>query len=299
MKKFLSLVLACLLILGSSSIAIAATSNGVQQAAETEQAHLYLVPGTYVSGGKKVENTISGSGVKKLNEEECDAIFTENAYECTLAAGATLPTPTSARVDKDGNAYAFNGWWSIVDATVTYFDKVPALSGDMFLYADWRADLSQRKDPVIPDPDVVVEPHHYMTIKHLSGDTETVELGVTGTDMKNAEDLGYGKAVQLYYIGLTLQPGDVITVYTTGLTTGKEEAEAVPLLIDSYREIQLEANGAGTNNTADFFDAYCPLSKRNGNPYLTYTPSASGTYNLYIKFYSGGSTMAVYMEPMA
>ena len=66
------------------------------------------------------------------------------------------PKPKSTRKDKDGNDYSFNGWWAIVDATVTYFDVVPDVTESIYLYADWRADLSQRKDPVKPEEGGIV-----------------------------------------------------------------------------------------------------------------------------------------------
>ena len=157
MKKILALILVNVLALcGTGAMTASATTvdnAAPQPVAEitAEQPSLYLVPGTYTLDGQKVSNTVSGSGVKQLTAAECEDIFTENAYLCTAQKGASLPIPSSTRKDKNGNAYSFNGWWTIVDATVTYFDKVPQISETTYLYADWRADLSQRMDPIIPD----------------------------------------------------------------------------------------------------------------------------------------------------
>lgn len=302
MKKILALTLTGLLVIACSGMAVTATAQGndlpsAQSEAATRQINLYLVPGTYVSGGKKVENGIS-SGATKLTPDECAEIFTENAYLCTLSKGAALPVPTSKRVDKNGVAYKFNGWWSIVDATVTYFDKVPGLSETTYLYADWRADLSQRKDPIIPDPGVEIEAAHYLSIKRKeTGETEKITLRKAYTNVGNAETLGYSSPVELYAEGLELSPGDVITVYTTGLTAS-EKAVISPILNGSNsREINLESSGDGSNVTADYLSADAGSQRR--NPTVTCIAEATGYYNIYIKYFSKGSVMAVYMEPQA
>ena len=292
MKKLISLILISMLLLCSTglTLAVAATSETDNNApnATPEQGTLYLVPGA--------NNTIS-SGAEHLTQQQCDEIFVDNAYICTLGKGATLPTPESDRVDKEGNPFSFNGWWSIVDATITYFDKVPEISETMFLYADWRADLSQKKDPVQPN-ESTAHVNHYMTIKRAAtGETETLVLRVGGTDMRNAETLGYGGPVQLYNDWFELSKGDVITVYTKGLGADKDKTQVVPLLDDSNsRSITLESSGDGLNVTANF------LSKDEGsqrrNPTLTCIAETSRHYRIYIKFYYGGANMAVYMEQM-
>lgn len=297
MKKIFALVLTTLLVLISCGVVFATaltadTPSEPQREASpaAATANVYLVPGTYVSDGKKVANTIS-SGVKKLTTAECEAIFTDNAYKCTLATGATLPTPTSKRVDKDGNPFTFNGWWTIVDATITYFDKVPATTGDMFLYADWRADLSQRMDPVLPDDGGDTTGTHYLEITHSNGVTEKIKLLAGATDQLGADSLGYGSARQLFNENLTVQVGDVIKVYTTGLADG-DEAVVAPIYKGGTRVITLESSTVTGAVTANYVDKTVPgffLS----DPYLTV--KQAGTYKIYIKFY-GGSTMTVYME---
>ena len=297
MKKILALTLTSLIALGGTGVAVSATTlTSAPQVAATEQNVLYLVPGTYISGGEKVENTIP-SGAQKLSEEECEKIYTENAYICTLSEGMALPTPASERVDKEGNAYSFNGWWTIVDATVTYFDKVPYLSETTYLYADWRADLSQRMDPVEPDPEVVVEPNHYLIVKHADKTEDKITLRQSSTDVSSAMDLGYGHPVQLS-TQFTLKPGDTFIVYTTGLTTSEKPVIAPYADKNSQtRYFQFEANGTGTNDTADYLECGPNATYYRENPVINYKATASITFNIYLKFFSNGSTMAVYMEP--
>ncbi|MDE6411884.1 MAG: hypothetical protein K2L02_05065 [Clostridia bacterium] len=298
MKKIVALALTGLLVLSGAAVT-AGTSETVTAETAALQAkdgagtqNLYLIPGTYDLDGEKVENTIS-SGATKLDEEESGKIFTENAYLCTLSKGDTLPVPASERVDKDGNAYKFNGWWSIVDATVTYFDKVPDISETTYLYADWRADLSQRKDPVTPDQSTAVQTQHYMIIKRAkTGEEETVVLRVSGTDVTQAETLGYDRPVQLYNGWFELNPGDEITVYATGLG-GSDEAQLAPLDLPG-RGITLENSGDGSNVTGSYL-----TSSMAEKPVLTYRKSLSRRhFRIYIKFQSGGAKMFVYMEPM-
>lgn len=300
MKKIIALIFASLLLLSGSCVAFAATvvSDDVstQPKATTEQHQLYLVPGTYVSDGNKVENSIP-SGAEKLTQDECEAIYTDNAYLCTLTQGAKLPTPASERVDAKGNPYNFNGWWTIVDATVTYFDKVPALTQTTFLYADWRADLSQRKDPVAPSETPTITSTHYMIIKRATtGETETFVLRVSGTDVAS-DELGYGKPVQLYNGWFELCKGDVITVYTNGIGDDNDKVQAAPILNSSGRStIKLESAGDGSNVTANYLKSKTATTRSPAT--LTCISETSRHYRIYIKFYNSGSTMAVYMEPM-
>lgn len=295
MKKIVALTLTGVIALAGAATFAACTTDSPDL---SPQENLYFVPGTYVSNGEKVENEIS-SGATKLSEEVCASMNTENVYRCALGAGQALPVPTSARVDKDGVPYTFNGWWSIVNATVTYYDKVPTVTTTTFLYADWRADLSQCKDPIIPDAGVVVEPNHYMSVVRAeSGETERITLRKAFTNMMNAETLGYLYPVELVAEGFELCPGDVITVYTTGLKDS-EEAVISPVLDSSRkRSINLESSGDGSNVTADYLQA-ADLSSYATRPTVTCIAEEVGYYNIYIKYFSGGSIMAVYMEPRA
>lgn len=287
MKKILALALTGLLLAcGSTAMTATAENDGVSNST------LYLVPGTYVSGGEKIENTVS-SGAEKLTDEQCGKIFTDNVYLCTLPAGEALPVPTSARTDKEGNAYTFNGWWAIVDATVTYFDTVPESSEISFLYADWRADLSQRKDPVEPEEGVTVQSKFYLSITHAGGETETVALSISGTESTAAYQFGYGAPVQLYNEWFELKKGDKITVYTTGLGDSEEPQES-PINVEGGKglEITLEYSNTENNDTADY------LSVVKGSTVMSYTSEATKHYRIYLKFYDDGAVMTVYMQPM-
>ena len=113
--------------------------------------------------------------------------------------------------------------------------------------------------------------------------------------MFSAETLGHLYAVEIFAQGFTLNKGDVITVYTTGLTED-EEAVVSPIAdANGSRSIQLEAKGDGSNDTKTYLDKF-DGSKRS-NPTLTYKMDESGEYNIYIKYYGKGSVMAVYLEP--
>lgn len=303
MKKILALILVNVLIMGGAGAAVAsaAAADSPEVRAETtvaEQSKLYLVPGTYKSEGVKKLNTIVASGVKKLTDAECEEIFTENAYVCTKAAGEKLPTPRSTRKDKDGVAYNFNGWWAIVDGTVTYYETVPETSEQTFLYADWRADLSQRKDPVIPDEGEKVEPNHYIILKHADGTEEKVTLIRGFTNLSNAETLGYSFPAEIKVEGLDLKPGDSFTVYTTGLDKNADKAVISPIRGSNQMwSIDLEASGEKDNDTKTYLSA-SSSAYYTEDPVISYKYETAGTYNLYIKYFSGGSKMAVYMEPM-
>ena len=288
MKKILALALTGILLTGVSGVAVSA--NASENNASSAENAVYLVPGTYLEEGIKVENVIS-SGAEKLSDEENLAIFTENAYLCTLAEGEELPQPSSTRTDKDGNAYSFNGWWTIVGATVTYFEAVPASSEKMFLYADWRADLSQRRDPVAPEEVPSVLPKHYMSVKRAStGESEIITLNIAGTDVPNAYDLGYGAPVQIYNDWFELNPGDEITVFTAGIE-GSEEAVKAPVAVSGKSTITLEASALESNNTADY------LEKADSGDKVVCKADRTAHYKIYIKFYDSGSTMTVYMQP--
>lgn len=299
MKKILALTLTGLIAVIGSGATVAASAvtedKPLVQAAETAVSeNLYLVPGVYTADGVKKENSIS-AGAQKLTGEQCDEIFTENAYLCTLSVGDTLPTPSSERKDKDGNDYSFNGWWAIVDATVTYFDKVPKITETTFLYADWRADLSQRMDPIIPKPGVVVEPNHYLLINAGTENEQKVKLGHKGTEMSNAVDLGYGYATELYVMQLSLKAGDTIQIYTTGLIKDKEEPVMAPVMGSNNKAtVYLDFNAEKNNYTSDYLTA--TDGDKWDDPSITVKDGVDEKFNVYIKFFDGGSLMWIYLE---
>lgn len=295
MKKLLALTLTGLLVLGGSGFAVATAETSPVRPdlqadiTSSEKSNIYLVPGTYTENGTVAENVIS-SGATKLTESECGEIFTDNAYICNLSAGDKLPVPQSTRKDKDGNSYSFNGWWTIVDATVTYFDTVPDTEETTFLYADWRADLSQRKDPVITDESTAVQPEYYMSIlRKETQKTEIVRLYVSGTDASSALQFGYGAPVQFYNDWFELSEGDEITVYTKGLG-GSEKPCVSPIEVNGKCEITFDKSATENNDTADYLE-------RTGDTTVTYTASETKHFRIYVKFYDEGATMTVYMQP--
>lgn len=296
MKKILALTLAGILTLGGAAMLTACK----KRTDDGPNGTVYLVPGTYVSDGETVVNTLN-SGARKLTDEQCGEINTENAYLCTNSKGSSLPKPSSARTDADGNVFEFNGWWTIVNATVAYYSTVPevAETETLFLYADWRAPLSQPKDPIIPEGGEVSEHDHYMIIKHADETQDKITLVRAWADTASAEKLGYKYAAELTTQAFTLTPGDKIYVYTTGLPAEKEEdankAQLAPIHPNGCT-IDLSASGDMTNDTADYLSATAPTTFR-GEPYLTYKAEEAGLYNIYIKFFTGGTNMSVYLEP--
>ena len=155
MKKLFSIAIATLMAAGIAAIPLTTRADvqataDAQPTAETETAKVYLLPGSYLKDGERVQNTVADS--TPLTATEKDALHLEgNVYEAG-PIGDSLPLAVTTQKDKAGNAYTFNGWWYIVDATVTYTDVVPEVTETTYLYADFRADLSQRKDPVAPAP---------------------------------------------------------------------------------------------------------------------------------------------------
>ena len=177
--------------------------------------------------------------------------------------------------------------------TVTYFETVPELTETIYLYADWRADLSQPQDPVEPDDSVTVQPKYYMSVLRAeTKETETVPLRVWGTDVTNAETLGYSAPVQLHNDWFVLNPGDVVSVYTAGLL-GSEEAQLAPVSASGgSTTITLENSDAEGNDTKDYLE-------KDGDTALVYKETLSARhFRIYIKFYDKGATMTVYMQPM-
>ncbi|MDE6676728.1 MAG: hypothetical protein K2K12_03325, partial [Clostridia bacterium] len=128
------------------------------------------------------------------------------------------------------------------------------------------------------------------------GEPERITLRKAYTDMMSAEMLGYLYPVELVAEGFELTPGDIITVYTTGLTDD-EDAVIAPLRSPTTNRgtIQLEKSGEKPVDTANYLSADGGSSRR--TPSMTYIAEESGIYNIYIKFFSKGNTMAVYMEP--
>ncbi len=290
MKKSIRIItmgLAAALTLGmtAGNVAIAETS-------ETDTAKLYLVPGEYAA----VE-----TGATKLTDEQCKEIFTPNAYLCEVGAGEKLPVATTER-----EGYTFNGWWGIEDATVTYYETVPSIEKTTFLYADFRTALSQPRDPIVPDEGAVQEYEHYMEItRAVTGEKERIPLFVSGTDVPNAEQAGYGGPVQFYNEWFLLQPGDEMRVYVSNVYGS--EAALAPQMRNTQRKVTLEAGTTnstgnwlkcGTDSDDPEFSGDYALSIH-GEPRMNYVGKRATEehhFRIYIKFYDNGGTMTVYME---
>ncbi len=289
--KIITMGLAAALAFGMTggSMAIAETTA---TDTETDAAKIYLVPGEYAA----VE-----TGATKLTEEQCAEIFTPNAYLCEVAAGEKLPTATTER-----EGYTFNGWWGIEDATVTYYETVPSVTETTFLYADFRTALSQPRDPIVPDEGAVQEYEHYMEVtRAATGEKERVPLLVSGTDVSNAEQAGYGRPVQFYNEWFILQPGDELRIYVSNVYGS--EAALAPQMRNTQRKVTLEAGTTnstgnwlkcGTDSDDPNFSGDYALSVH-GEPRMNYVGKRATEehhFRIYIKFYDNGGTMTVYME---
>ena len=172
---------------------------------------------------------------------------------------------------------------------------MPEISETTFLYADWRADLSQRMDPVEPDPGVYVEPNHYMLINPGTENEQKITLRHKGSEMSTALDLGYGYAVELYTMQLSLKAGDKIEIYTTGLIKDKEEPDLAPILGESNkREVYLDFNAEKGNYTSDYLDK--TDGTKRSKPTITVKEGVDEKFNVYIKFFGDGSLMWIYLE---
>lgn len=285
MKKILTLILTGALVLGGGAAltppTAAQAADSVAAVAATEtQAAVYLVPG---EGG-------SVANAAKLSDGERQALFLETDAYLAGNAGAALPAATTTRTGADGAVLAFNGWWTIVDATVTYYETVPEVKEPTFLYADFRADLSQRKDPVNPPADAEVAVEHYLKIHRAATDKdEIVGLFVSATDVPNAVQAGYGGPVQFYNEWFELAPGDTMEVYVSGVYA---PAAGGPKIAPQERNfklgVDLEYNSV--NRTGDYLTQDGVVTR--------YRCKASAThiYRIYIKFYDAGGWMTIYME---
>ncbi len=310
--KILSMALSATLIVGmTAGLAFTASATGggnetaLQEAvapiAETKAApQVYLVPGE----GNSLEGT-------PLTAEETKKLNMEGAVYKAGATGSQLPTPTTTKKDKSNTPFTFNGWWTIVDATVTYFTAVPEVEEDTYLYADFRAALSQHREPVAPSAGSgQVTYSNYMKITRAETDTiEYVPLYVSGSDVPNAVQAGLGKPVQWYNEWFTLAPGDLISFYVSGVYGG--QPVAAPRVAGGMNQCQmtLESSGQygktamylqpvnGDYGSTTFFDAYA----KNEAPVMSYTgeyAKREHAFRCYIKFYNEGGTMTLYMENM-
>ncbi len=298
MKKFLTVAVSAVLAFGC--IAGAGYSESRAEAAGSAEEHaVYLVPGSYTDQktGQTVYNTVDGA--TKLTDEESEAISTPNVYRFD---GEALPDPVTTR-----EGVAFNGWWTIEDAEIVYHETAPETDKTVYLYADWRAELSQPKDPIIPDEGEEVAYAHYMEItRALTGKKEKVQLFVSGTDVPNAVQAGYGGPVQFYNEWFELSEGDDVRFYISRVY-GNLPALA-PQGVAGTRKITLE--NSGTSSTASnlkclvkgeipenaFSGDYSVAT--NGEPAARCVRAGTNHFRIYIKFYDNGGTMTIYMEKL-
>lgn len=274
MKKIFTIGLSASLIAAcfTGTALTAAAAEMPAPAAETAQ--VYLVPG-------------AGNALTGLETADASALHMEGNVYIAPAAGSALPTPTTTKTDDEGDAFTFNGWWYIVDATVTYTATVPEVKEDTYLYADFRADLSQRKDPVAPQGGEAQEDKNYLIITHADGTEDKIPLLISGTDVADAMDAGYGSPVQFFNEWFTLQKGDLIKVYVTGIYEGDD-----PVWAPKDGGVTFE--GGGKSVSSDWVGTY----DRTGGYTMYYIPEETHIFRVYIKFKSSGKTMTFYIEKL-
>ena len=318
MKKLLSVIMAAVLTATcATGLAVTASvmaDDSSAPAAVSETASVYLVPGSYVDyqgDGEKHMNAIAGA--TKLSEAEVSALHMEGDIYKAGAAGTALPEATTTQKDRTGTLYTFNGWWTIVDAEVTYFTEVPAVEETTYLYADFRAALSQSRDPINPDAGAETTlPRHYMKVTRAeTGKVEYIPLLVSGTDVANAVQAGYGGPVQFYNEWFTLEPGDLVSYYFTGVYGATATAAPRPGGSPRMCAITMESSGAygataaymvSVNPDAPRSNVFFNCYTKNEAPVLSYTGAAATKayiFRCYIKFYDQGGTMTLYMENLS
>lgn len=310
MKKLVTIALSALFVFGMAATEITLNATATAEnspAVQAQAATVYLVPGSYKDDdGDTVYNTLA-SGATKLTDDESAAIHTPNAYKCTLSEGDELPEPSTTKT-----GVTFNGWWTIEDANVVYHDTLPEVTQSLFLYADWRADLSQPSEPIIPDEDAEQEYPHYMEVmRAATGKKEKIQLFVSGTDVPNAVQAGYGGPVQFYNEWFQLSEGDEIKFYVSNVF-GKIPTLA-PQNVANTRKVTLETSGAGNPDKSTPSSIKCLIngeipdwafsgdysSPLNGEPMVRCVRKDTNNFRVYIKFYDGGGTMTIYMERLS
>lgn len=317
--KVVSFALALALAIGTTAgmTAMAAAESGAPTApvssqtpapiAETKAAaQVYLVPG--------VGNSLEGT---PLTAEETAALQMEGEVFKAGAAGSALPTPTTTKTDRTGAPFAFNGWWYIKDATVTYVDVVPAEEEITYLYADFRAALSQHSDPVAPSGGTATStPEHYMLVTRAeTGEQEMIPLRVSGSDVSNADKATYGGPVQWYNEWFVLYPGDVVSYWFTGLYgptpmygPRPRDGECDILINQSGQYgktgmyMQYGNDDAALNDDSYKRSKYFTANALRQAPTLTYTgewATQPYVFRIYIQFYNQGNHMTLFMENLS
>lgn len=134
-KNLAFVVVALLLIMTACCTAFVTSARADEEAEPTPSPYsVYLVAGSmYYLGGYELTEFDSTAAVVKLTAAEEDAIFRENVYKCTAAAGEVLPIPINARED-----LVFKGWEYAVDGIIQTVEVMPStLSENIYLYPHW------------------------------------------------------------------------------------------------------------------------------------------------------------------
>ena len=318
MKKLLSIAMAtALAVTCTAGIAVGtAVAKEATPAPAAETAQVYLVPGSWYDAAAKETKYNTVAGLTALTAEEKAALNLEegpNVYKAG-AAGTELPAPATEHTDAQGAPFVFQGWWYIEKATVTYTETVPSVKEDLYLYADFRAALSQRHEPAAPTEQVGGGEKNFMLITHEDDTQDIVPLLVSGTDAWAVDDMGYGTPVQFFNEYFTLRKNDRIKVYLTNIDPEEGDKEPVaypkPLVGPSYKYFpnMLEASGSNRTSNYLFADSYGLDGSgvvEDGEEFeMAYIQQVTMTFRIYIKVNYGSSStksgqLSVYIERKA
>ena len=292
-NRITAITLALALCAGATVIADANVNE--KAIAADDSAQVYLVPGTWYDAATKrnVANTVDGATA--LTAEQKAALHMENNVYFAGETGSALPVPSTTR---DG--YSFNGWWTIKNATVEYVDEVPEATENLYLYADFRAELSQPKDPVNPPDGAEEKLIHYLRIEHLdTGEAEMIPLFVSGTDVSGACSAGYGGPVQFYNEWFELRANDLIQVWVSRIY-GADPVNAPQKRGAPEPKCGYDLESSGANRTDNYIKAYNESGLKSflnvENPTFKYVMNETHHFRVYIKFYDDGGHLTIYME---
>ena len=300
MKKIITVAMATMLSAACvTGIAVSASAaSGAPTAPAAETAQVYLVPGTWYDTEERVTKSNTVGGATALTSAQKQALHLEdeiNVYQAG-AAGTQLPKPATEKTDAEGKPFVFQGWWYIEDATVTYTETVPEVTSTLYLYADFRAEVSQRHDPVAPPEQVGAVDKNFMEVMHDDGTTEYIPLLVSGSDSSNVN-------VQFFNEYFELRRNDRISVYLTDISEGGDEEPTCypkPYGTSGSFYSTLESNGAGTNRSSDYLCEDTEATKERGKLTFAFMSTESMTFRVYFKIASTtGNGLNVYIEPKA
>ncbi len=315
MKKLLSIAMATALFAGcTAGIALSVTAEDAPAA--TPAAQVYLIPGSWYDAAAKETKYNTVEGATALSAKEKGELHLEaepNVYKAG-AVGEQLPTPVTEKTDKEGEPFVFQGWWYIVNASVTYTDVVPETEQPLYLYADFRAALSQRHEPAAPTEQVGGGEKNFMLVTHEDDTQEVIPLLVSGTDAWAVDDMGYGTPVQFFNEYFTLRKNDRIKVYLTNVDPENGDAKPVaypkPLVGPTYKYFPNALEASGSNRTSNylFADSYGLDGSgvvEDGEEFeMAYIQQVTMTFRIYIKVNYGSSStksgqLSVYIERKA